>query len=483
MNIPSCILFSVGGLLFSITSANALSANEIEKIARSTAVRIERRSGASKAIEIEGSGFISKKQGNTYTVVTNEHVIKCPRANCIYIIYTADRQSHQIPMTAVNDLKPRSGLDLAFLTFNSDRNYSPVKIGSSDQLKIKDKVYTSGFPYETKTFSFNVGEIKANSTKRLTGDRGGYSIIYNALTASGMSGSAVFNTQGQVVAIHGAGDKYIKGTFKESDGLVGLKVGFNRGIPIKWLSDLNLAKTIQFPTTADDFFILGFNSYVEPSAEDPVGSRRQALRYLNQAIALNSKYAVAYFSRGYVFLQLDEYQKALNDYDTYISIDPLYANAYNNRGMLKEKRVIADYRGALADYNQAIKLNPQNAVFYLNRGICKSDKFQDYVGALADYDQAIKIAPKFSPTYYSRGNLKYLSIGNLSDAILDYDQAILLDPDFAKAYHNRGLAKKDLKNIAGAKKDLQKAAELYQAQGSTDTDNYRKLMTVLQSLK
>jgi tetratricopeptide (TPR) repeat protein len=452
----------------------ALSPIEIEKIAKSTTVKIEYKTNEGI---VEGSGFIIEKQGNNYTVATNDHVLNCPK--CIYTIRTVDRQSYQIRPESINSLKNKSDLDIAFIKFNSNKKYITASIGDSSKLKIRDKVYTTGFPSKSSVFSFNAGIIKANSSKRLEGDRGGYTIIYNAFTAKGMSGSGVFNDQGQVVAIHGSGDKYVKNTYKLNDEFIGRKVGLNRGIPINWLSSITQDSSLKVPSTADDFFILGFNRYVEPDETNVAGSRREALNFLSKAIALRPDYEAAYFSRGYVFSQLDYFKEALNDYNKYIEIDPYYANTYNNRALIKSDNLNEDL-SALADYDKAVSLNPTEFVFYLNRGSLKRRKLLDYPGALNDLNTAIMLAPDFPACYFIRGNIKYFGLKDLSGAISDYDQAINLNKNFAEAHHNRGLLRSDLKDNNRARKDLNRAAQLYKARG--DLDGYNKVVSILQSL-
>jgi tetratricopeptide (TPR) repeat protein len=461
--------------LFLIASISyALPPNEIEKIAKSTTVKIEYKT---KEGTIEGSGFIIDKKGSSYTVVSNDHVLNCSK--CVYIVRTVDNQSYQIQPESINSLKTKFDLDIAFIKFNSNRKYITASIGDSSKLKIRDKVYTTGFPYKSSAFSFNSGIIKANSSKRLEGDRGGYTIIYNAFTAKGMSGSGVFNDQGQVVAIHGSGDKYIKNTYKLNDEFIGRKVGLNRGIPINWLSNITQDSSLKVPSTADDFFVLGFNRYVEPDETNVAGSRREALNFLSKAIALRPDYEAAYFSRGYVFSQLDYFKESLNDYNKYIELDPYYANTYNNRALIKSDNFNED-SSALADYNKAISLNPKEFVFYLNRGSLKRRKLLDYQGALNDLNTAIMLAPEFPACYFIRGNIKYFGLKDLSGAVADYDQAINLNKDFAEAHHNRGLLRGDLKDNNRARKDLNRAAQLYKVKG--DLDGYNKVVSILQSL-
>ena len=53
------------------------------------------------------------------------------------------------------------------------------------------------------------------------------------------------------------------------------------------------------------------------------------------------------------------------DYDQAVKLNPNYAIACNNRGILSQMK--GDLTGAIADYNQSIKLNPNNALAYNNR--------------------------------------------------------------------------------------------------------------------
>ena len=65
-----------------------------------------------------------------------------------------------------------------------------------------------------------------------------------------------------------------------------------------------------------------------------------------------------------------------------------------------------DREGALADYNCAIQLDPNYAKAYGNRGLLR-DRLGDRQGALSDYDRAIELDDRSSITYYNRGNVRY----------------------------------------------------------------------------
>ena len=63
---------------------------------------------------------------------------------------------------------------------------------------------------------------------------------------------------------------------------------------------------------------------------------------------------------------------------------------------------MGELEGAIADLDQAIQLNPELADAYLNRGFVKQMK-GDFEGAIADSNQAIGINPKFAEAYGNRG--------------------------------------------------------------------------------
>jgi tetratricopeptide (TPR) repeat protein len=117
------------------------------------------------------------------------------------------------------------------------------------------------------------------------------------------------------------------------------------------------------------------------------------------------------------------------DYNQAIELNPKDAEAYNNRGVLKQTN-IHDIQGALADYNKAIELNPQHAYAYYNRGLIKGYNLNDKTGALADYNQAIDLNPQYADAYYNRGNLKKDNLNDKTGAIEDFQEA-------ANLYHEQ----------------------------------------------
>jgi S1-C subfamily serine protease len=220
--------------------AAAKSASEIEAIVRAVTVEIKLQKDGSV-----GSGVIIDRKGDLYTLVTNGHVV-CGDRRCSelpsgesYNLGLADGQQHRVRGSSIRLLG--NDIDLAIIQFRSNHNYAVAKVAAAESLKIGNEVYTAGFPFEQPGFTFGVGETISVVNKRLKGDSGGYTIIYNALTLPGMSGGGVFNSIGQLVAIHGQGDRFKENTDLDNNYRVGSKIGYNRGIPVRWLVQ-NLAE-------------------------------------------------------------------------------------------------------------------------------------------------------------------------------------------------------------------------------------------------
>ncbi len=456
--------------------ATAKTPAEIEAIARAVTVEIRLLQA-----ETVGSGIIVERQGDLYTLVTNRHVVcgqtrkcKTPPAGETYTVKLGDGQKYQVSAKSVKLLG--DGLDLAIVQFRSDRGYPVAIVAEPGSLKVEDAVYTSGYPAEQPGFSFNAGLAIAVVDKRLTEDRGGYTVIYDAQTQPGMSGGGVFNQDGLLVAIHGQGERYQDNTQLESiisiaKPELGSKIGYNRGIPIKWVvqglvelgiklgnrQPVNLGQTAA--SSADEHFITGFNKLVEPGT-DILAGKRLAIGEFSQAIKMKPRYVIAYYQRAFTYYQLQEARLALADYDRAIALDPKFAAAYYNRGNLKALR-LNDPNGALVDFDRAIALNPQTASTYLNRGYVKVDKLNDTQGALADFDRAIALAPNLAPAYNNRGSLKVNKINDTQSALNDFNRAITLDPKYTFAYNNRGYLKDyKLNDLPGALADFNEAISL-----------------------
>jgi Trypsin-like peptidase domain/TPR repeat len=308
----------------------AKSPQEVARVAKNITVAIKTVGTTSV-----GSGILLQRQGDVYTVLTAGHVVSKPQG--VFTIKTADGQVHRVIAGSVR--LPGSKLDLAVLKFRSSNLYTLAKIGTSNTLEELSPIYVAGFPAEStsrgevviedQTFMVTEGKVTGKATK---GNEKGYSLIYSNITRPGMNGGPVLNEAGELVAIHGQGDR-------ENDGN-GAKTGLNLGIVVERFGAAEVA--------------LGVRS-------------EQQIAALPLSTQLN---ASDYFVSGYDKNEKGDFRGALADYNQAIALNPKDSNAYIACGLLKDEK-LNDVPGALSDFNQAIALNPKDSAAYYNRGLLK----------------------------------------------------------------------------------------------------------------
>ena len=70
-----------------------------------------------------------------------------------------------------------------------------------------------------------------------------------------------------------------------------------------------------------------------------------------------------------MYAKLESYDKAINNYDEAIKINPAYTSAFNNRGNSYSE--LGNYNNAIEDFTRAIKIEPDNGQTYYNLAIAK----------------------------------------------------------------------------------------------------------------
>lgn len=157
-----------------------------------------------------GSGILIAKEAGVYQVLTNAHVLT---PGSLYRIQAPDGKIYQAK--SVRERDSWKGNDLALLQFSSWQNYKIATLNKSE-LKEEQKVLVAGFPLDSNQLVFTTGKVSLLTDKAV---KGGYQIGYTNQTQQGMSGSPVFNEQGQVIGIHGLGSlPILNETYTYEDG-------------------------------------------------------------------------------------------------------------------------------------------------------------------------------------------------------------------------------------------------------------------------
>jgi tetratricopeptide (TPR) repeat protein len=178
----------VANLPTSVLSNNSLSSEVIRQLAQAITVKVLSNSKG-------GSGVLISKQGQTYTVLTNAHVISNKGSSRIQTpddkIYTA---------TVISKGDSLKGNDLAILQFQSQENYQIVALASTSNVSENQEVFAAGFPDDSQKVVISNGKISLLSTQPLVG---GYQIGYTNEVRQGMSGGALLNQSGELIGING----------------------------------------------------------------------------------------------------------------------------------------------------------------------------------------------------------------------------------------------------------------------------------------
>jgi tetratricopeptide (TPR) repeat protein len=453
-------LFGTVALVSYASSAVALSPVEIQRIAKQTTIQI---TGCAF-----GSGVIIRKNGNIYTVLTVAHNFK--NSGCQ--VTTPDDIKYQIDR--VNTF-PNS-VDLAVITFTSDKNYPVAKlIDNSDRVEAGENVYVSGFPYssaiKTAVFTFVKGDVTSNSSTKQQSK--GYSLIYSNNTLPGHSGGPVWNDKGEVIAIHGQGDIDTK-LEKTANDDYRIKTGYNLGITINTFTKLATVAGISgytpvvVATKSKPLDDLIASAVQKERASDYKGM----LADLNQAIAISPQNSQLYNLRGYAKSKIwvwigsqqngrsfTDFKSAISDFNRAIALKPDYAEAYIRRGYAKF--FLSDEKGAIADFDRAIALDATyaNADVYYNRAQSKL-KLGNKRGAIEDYTLAVGRNPNHVQAYYERGQIK-MGLGDRQGAIEDFTLTIAHNSRYTPAYYDRAQAKLKLGDKQGAIEDFSIVAKVY----------------------
>jgi tetratricopeptide (TPR) repeat protein len=176
--------------------------------------------------------------------------------------------------------------------------------------------------------------------------------------------------------------------------------------------------------------------------------------------------AAAYAIRGTIWAALQDYDKALADFDEAIRRDPKQATFYCDRGTAHANKRREDQ--AISDYTEAIRLDPQFATAYVRRAFAWRAQ-GNFGKAMTDCDEALRINPSFAAGHTARDAV-WISRKQYGLAISESSEAIRLDPNFAMAYAGRAYAWQLKLEHAKAIADYDKAIRLSPKNGKTYTN-------------
>ena len=151
----------------------------------------------------------------------------------------------------------------------------------------------------------------------------------------------------------------------------------------------------------------------------------------NQVLKMDNKVSSAYNLKGVVYAEKNEYEKAIENMDKAVELNPKDSGYIYNRAKMHYQ--FKNYPKALSDCDVAIRLEPQSDYYTLRAGI--KQKTDDIEGALADVNRSIELAPNDAKVYFNRGFLKQ-AVGDINGALADFLKHLELDPSNAEVYNS-----------------------------------------------
>jgi serine protease Do len=163
-----------------------------------------------------GSGVIYKKEGNTYYMVTNAHVVVHSVVELVgdvaaEVYYETSTQEIIYELNGIlfviNDNVNLLGYDittdLAVLTFESDKDFTVIPMGDSYELELGQFVFAVGNPLGFEYYgTITMGIISGKTRYVDDGDFSATLIQHDAAISPGNSGGALLNLDGELIGIN-----------------------------------------------------------------------------------------------------------------------------------------------------------------------------------------------------------------------------------------------------------------------------------------
>jgi tetratricopeptide (TPR) repeat protein len=176
----------------------------------------------------------------------------------------------------------------------------------------------------------------------------------------------------------------------------------------------------------------------------------------------------AFNSRGNVHLSNRNYDRAIDDYNEAIRLDPKFAIGFNNRGLAYQRKGQIDR--AIEEFGEAIRLNPAYAMAVVNRANARRIKGRIDL-AIEDSDRAIGLNRSLAAAFLARAWAylekaqwdfdAYLTEGTYEErAIQDFNEVIRLDPNNATAFRGRGFLNSRMQRYDRAIQDFDETIRL-----------------------
>jgi tetratricopeptide (TPR) repeat protein len=184
------------------------------------------------------------------------------------------------------------------------------------------------------------------------------------------------------------------------------------------------------------------------------GEWNQAIQTATLAIYYDPDAVNPYINRSWAYAEIRAFEKAIEDSNEALRLTPKNAMAFNNRGLVYEKKGNMDRAGK--DYFKACELgfeigcrnylavknpsqNIKSRVDLLLRQSGEKHRDKDWNAVVRLTSLAIKKEPGNYRAFTIRADV-FIQTARFEEALIDSSETIRLNPSFGLAYNNRGSA-------------------------------------------
>jgi tetratricopeptide (TPR) repeat protein len=186
------------------------------------------------------------------------------------------------------------------------------------------------------------------------------------------------------------------------------------------------------------------------------GQLDEGIKVINRALAVGVPQARIYNLLGQAHLRQNRDADAVVAFGKAIETDPVFPDAYGNRGTLLAE--MKRFPEALADLDTAVQLRPGNPTDLCNRAAVLLDLGR-LDEALTGCDQALALMPNLAPALYNRAEIMS-KLGRHAEALKNYDQAIAIFPNNPGSHSNRAAVLKQMGRFDEARAAVERALAL-----------------------
>ncbi|MCI0712942.1 MAG: tetratricopeptide repeat protein [Chloroflexi bacterium] len=185
-----------------------------------------------------------------------------------------------------------------------------------------------------------------------------------------------------------------------------------------------------------------------------LGNYDDAIDDLSVALE-DSPTAEAHLRRAQAYIETDDSEGALADFQAAVELDPELTEAHLGAARIEEEN--GNRENAIAAYSEVLAREPENQEALISRAWLYSDNEQ-YQEARSDFEAYLALNDQDAEAFLGLGDT-YLVDEDYEQAIENYDLALELDDTLAYGYLNRGYAHSAISDYEAAVEDFTLALE------------------------